>query len=233
MRSSSRRKPGVVHPGPVLALAWVAALTMACSEAPKPPAKLPPVEGNVYRANLFGFSVEKPEDWVFLEETCLVEDTEAPSDDLNLIWERLHLSGVVPLVGIGPRAGASKPSSPVFEVHSVALRPGDRSLVTAGQQVVPPELILGSRSGERAKNPGFEVVEQAERIELAGQPSAVTRLRYRLADAEGREVPVEEFMWILRRGKVTFYLIATAPAPLSPELVETFQRIAHSVRLDP
>jgi len=232
VRRGSRHGSRARLPGLLAAGLFALSAGPGCGE-PEPPI-LAPVEGDVYRIRLFGLEVEKPGDWYFLPHSSLKQDTDARiEEDLAAMWERLHRPSLVPLVGMGPKPGEEDPrASPVFGVHAVPLRPGDKSDLIFHFLNAPPEAVLATRSGKHAHQPGFQVLEEARPLELAGQPAAVMRLTYRLGGEEGPEVALEELSWFFRRGKVFVYLIGTGPAPLPPEVVERFERIAHSIRLD-
>jgi len=224
------------------ALVGVACLALlGCHEKPVPPttqeAELP-IDGDRYESELFGFSIDKPSDWVFLRGSSLLRDGDDYTTDRWKIWENLRDPGTNPLVAMAPRADATPATDPVLRVYAIPIEreegPRGIGFLTSLDPVGVVE-TFAYRSGRKPQSE-FAIVEKAGPIELAGLSGGSTLVRYRQLTGDGGDgagPPVQERLWHVRRGEVFWYFSQLGPEPLSPETLARFDEILRSVHFEP
>jgi len=221
-------------------LASVACLALlGCHEKPPPvstqEAELP-IDGDRYESRLFGFSIDKPSDWVFLHGSSLLRDGHDYTTDRWKIWENLRDPSGNPLVSMAPRADATPATDPVLRVYAIPIEreesPRGIGFLTSLNPVGVVE-TFAYRSG-RTPESEFAIVEKAAPLHLAGLSGGATLVRYRLpGSGDGAGPPVQERLWHVRRGEVFWYFSQLGPEPLSPETLAHFDEILRSVRFEP
>jgi hypothetical protein len=219
------------------ALAAVACLALFGCEKPLPAstdqAELP-IDGDRYQSETFGFSIEKPSDWVFLPGSSLLRDGDARGEDRWQLWENLRKPALTPLVAMAPRAGAHPTADPILRVHVIPIDRGESPRGVGMLTGIPAAGVVETFAYSRGRNPEFAIVERAAPIEIAGMAGGGTRVRYLLAEpGDGPGKPVEERIWHVRRGEEFWYFNQIGPEPLSPETVARFEAIIRTAHFEP
>lgn len=186
-----------------------------------------------YEARALGFEIHKPHDWVFLPMTSLPADTEERVESLEGLWDVLGAHQTVPLVALSTRVDPRRARDPVVRISSHVQQPTQNAMAIWLLTANPPTNYVQAFAQKREGQPGFEIVEPAQLVEISGLPGATIRVRYRLADDAGDEHPVEERITFVKQGLV-FWLVEQAGAgPLEPAVELAFQEILDSIVLAP
>jgi len=209
---------------------------LGCSEAPLPDdtqdAELP-IDGDTYESELFGFSIEKPADWVFLRGSSLLRDGDDRAEDRWQMWENLRTPALTPLVAIAPRADADPTTDPILRVHVI---PIDRAEGPRGVDYLlsaQPLGVVETFSYSRQRNPDFSIVEPASPVKVGGLEGAGILVRYTLPGPDNQPGKhVQERLWHVRRGEEFWYFNQLGPEPLSPETRARFEEILRSVKFE-
>jgi hypothetical protein len=222
-----------------LASAVACLALFGCSEKPLPAttqqAELP-IDGDRYESETFGFSIDKPADWVFLPGSSMLRDGDEYTVDRWKIWENLRDPGTNPLLAMAPRADATPATDPVLRVYAIPIEREEGPRGIGFLTSLNPVGVVETFAYRSGRKPGseFAIVEPAAPIELAGLSGGATLVRYRLLEAgDGAGPPVQERIWHVRRGEVFWYFSELGPEPLSAETRARFDEILRSVRFEP
>jgi hypothetical protein len=217
-------------------VAGVACVTLAgagCHQPEKAPGlEHLPIDGDRYASKTFGFSIEKPADWVFLPVTSMKQDGDERAADRWARWEHLEKPALTPLISIAPHADAKPGVDPMVRVYVVPVSPSESPRGIEMLTQTKPIEVVGTYAYSRSGNAGFQV-GPATPVTVAGLEGGGVTMRYQLG-AEGEALqPAEERLWHVRRGEEYWYFSQLGPDPLPAETVAKLEAILATARLDP
>lgn len=201
-----------------------------CSPESKP---FVPIRGDQAVSHALGFAITKPSDWVFLPVSSLRHDRGERAVTIEEIYDLFDKPAVTPLLEMAPRAEPRPGVDPVVRVRAVPLKPGlgqrtEQMLFSKPVTVT----ILSMRDTRERDHPELTVKAPAEAFSFAGRSGARMRLAYTEQGADGTPHPVEERLYHAIQGRTMWWVEMVAPAPMSPEIEQNFDRILTSLRID-
>jgi hypothetical protein len=195
-----------------------------------------PIQGNRFASKAFGFSLEKPEGWVFLEESSLMRDAPERLRHRAELWQLLDDPArvpAVPLIAVAPRQGAVPGVDPIFTAHVIPMRPEDSARgVDLLRTLKPTDVVVTFAHGTRSGMPGFQMFPPPSPGKLSGIDAASLDLRYD-SEQNGAKHPTHERLYHLRRDQEFWYFRQITPEPRTEADAKALDAILASVRLDP
>lgn len=195
-----------------------------------------PIEGNRFASKAFGFSLEKPDGWVFLEESSLLRDGPERLRHRAELWQLLDDPArvpAVPLIAVAPRRGAVPGVDPIFTAHVIPLRPEDSARgVDLMRTLRPVDVVVTFAHGTRSGLPGFQMFPPPSPGKLSGIDAASLDVRYD-SEVNGAKHPTYERLYHLRRDQEFWYFRQITPEPRAEADAKPLDAILASVRLDP
>jgi len=195
-----------------------------------------PIDGNTLTSVGFGFSIEKPANWVFVEPSSLMRDAPMRLRERAELWKLLDDPNnvpAVPLITIAPRADAVRGVDPILTVHVIPLRPEDSDRgVTIMGMLRPTDVVVTFAQGTRSGFPGFQLFPPSVAQKISGIDGAYVDLRYD-SESGGASHPTHERLFHLRRGQEFWYVRQMTAEPRSEADGAKLDGILATMRLDP
>jgi len=184
-----------------------------------------------YRAPALGMRFEKPSHWVYLPETNHPNPREYSERLSSFELRRVIRNVFAPVVSIArPLETGSGLAPKVSFFFRFANEPGFLQL----HYQAHPDAVARINVKRLMTRPNAVIVADAELTPVGGQPGAVIRLRFDEPDPDsGAMRPVEMRIWNTKRDDGYFYVEASLPEPVSPELEAELEQILASYQLDP
>jgi hypothetical protein len=229
------RRPARVAAAALALLCGVALPLAGCGKRGEGGLALP-IDGNRYASRTFGFSIDKPDGWSFLTVSSLERDGDARATDRWQRWENLKKPARTPLISMAPSASPKPGADPILRVFVIPISPSEGARGIEVLTHTKADDVVTAFAQNRSRNPGFEMLEGAKPVKVAGLDGAGVRIRYRLAESEAEGAPthpVEERLWHVRRGEEYWYFSQLGPDPLPDEMAKQLEQILASARLDP
>lgn len=194
------------------------------------------IDGNRFSSVGFGFSIEKPDDWLFVEPSSLLRDAETRLRERAELWKLLDDPSrvpIVPFITIAARADAVRGVDPILTVDVIPLRPEDTDRgVNIMGMLQPTDVVVTFAQGTRGPLPGFQLFTPATPHKISGIDGASIDMRYD-SDAGGISHPTHERLFHLRRGQEFWYVRQMTAEPRSEADAARLDAILASMRLDP
>jgi hypothetical protein len=195
-----------------------------------------PIEGNRFASRAFGFSVEKPEGWVFVEPSSLLRDGPERLRHRADLWKLLDAFERVPLVPfitIAPRAEPVRGVDPIFTAHVIPMRPEDSDRgVELMRGLRQTDVVVTFAQGTRSDLPGFQLFLPSAPGKLSGLDAGVIEMRYD-SEQDGASHPTRERLHHVRRDQEFWYFRLMTAEPRSEADLAQLDAILASVVLEP
>ena len=179
---------------------------------------------NTFTSPTAGFSITKPNTWVFGSMEQVATSREAIRLKDKELEQQMRARASAPLVVILKH---QEPYDDLNPSVQVLLRPlgqlEGRSAVELMSIVVP--------TIQRAVA-DFTVIEPIKETTVGGQKAAYMKSKYTVANAEGREFRALSRLWIVTRGKFMFMISMSGPRDGPNVSEDEFAEILRSIRIE-
>ena len=179
---------------------------------------------DVFTNPTVGFSIEKPDEWVYLTTQTITENRKNVRLNDEELQKSIQKYATAPLVVM---ARHPEPYDELNPSIQVTFRP-------LGQlQGTPPENILSLivPTIQRAVS-DFEYIEGVTATRVSGLDAATMRARYTVYNQQGRTFETLTRMWLVPRGAYLF-IIAMSGKANGPEVSETeFMKAFNSIKIE-
>jgi hypothetical protein len=181
-------------------------------------------EDNLFRSPTAGFSITKPDSWVFATTDQIATNRAHVRLKNKELEEQMRQRASAPLIAILKH---KEPYDDLNPSVQVLLRPlgqlEGKSPLELMNIVIP--------SMQRAMV-DFQFVEEIREAVVGGQKAAYTKSKYTIINAEGRMFPALSRLWLISRGKFMFMMSMSGHQEGSDVSEKEFSEILKSIKID-
>ena len=200
----------------ILSLLAILQLAPACSEVS--------TDENVFKNEIFGLSVVKPDEWNFINTEEHIENLKRVELKDKELQQLIIKNSNKPLVSMMKYQEPFDGLNPSFniKINSLEELPGDK----------PVEIINLMLPQFQGFFKDYELIKEPEEIDLSGHKAAYTKIYYSLQTKGGREFPTCSELWIVPRGKFFFMIGAGTRQDEKTGKRSEIQKILESLKIE-
>ena len=200
----------------ILLLLAILQLAPACNEVS--------TDENVFKNEIFGLSVVKPDEWNFISPEENIENLKRAELKDKELQQLIIKYSNEPLVSMMKYQEPFYGLNPSFKINinSLGELPGDK----------PVDIINLMLPQFQGLFKNYELIKKPEEIDVSGHKAAYTKIYYSLQTKGGREFPTCSELWIVPRGQFFFMIGAGTRQDEKTGKRSEIQKILESLKIE-